>query len=380
MAGDSVIVMLDGVPFTGWKKVTVSQAFDKATGECSLTISPLPGNPLPADVGSTAQVILAGRPVITGHVHEVTGSHGWGEHDIELSIRDKTQDMIDSTVGPGVEFKPPIQLKQVLDGTLKKMGLSGIKVIDKANPEPYRKGGEVPVAAIDDTGFGYADQWAKKRQVVLNTDGEGNLVIDRNRKQRGPGALIKMFEDSPLNNVKKATYKNSDSGRHNKTDCHAQKSTNDLDYWESRPKGDEPAQSNPLSTKTGTATDSGIRPERKLHYRARQGIEGKTPEQAAKWRTNLARARNYTYEAEVSGFEMAPGQLWWPGFIVPVRDDHFLISDEMFIKEVTFTKDWDGGAVTQISLTAKDAYSEIDEAPKSRTGKAGLGTKPSGSF
>lgn len=380
MAGDSVIVMLDGVPFDGWKKVTVSQAFDKATGECSLTISPLPGNPLPADVGSTAQVILAGRPVITGHVHEVTGSHGWGEHDIELSIRDKTQDMIDSTVGPGVEFKPPIQLKQVLDGTLKKMGLSGIKVIDKANPEQFRKGGEVPVAAIDDTGFGYADQWARKRQVVLNTDGEGNLVIDRNRKQRGPGALIKMFEDSPLNNVKKATYKNSDAGRHNETDCHAQKSTNDLDYWETRPKGDEPAQSNPLATKTGKAVDSSIRPERKLHYRARQGIEGKTPEQAAKWRTNLARARNYTYEAEVAGFEMAPGQLWWPGFIIPVRDDHFLISDELFIKEVTFTKDWDGGAVTQISLTAKDAYSESDEAPKSRTGKAGLGTKPSGSF
>ncbi len=380
MAGDSVIVMLDGVPFDGWKKVTVSQAFDKATGECSLTISPLPDNPLPADVGSTAQVILAGRPVITGHVHEVTGSHGWGDHDIELSIRDKTQDMIDSTVGPGVEFKPPIQLKQVLEGTLQKMGLSGIKVIDKANPEQFRKGGEVPVAAIDDTGFGYADQWARKRQVVLNTDGEGNLVIDRNRKQRGPGALIKMFEDSPLNNVKKATYKNSDAGRHNETDCHAQKSTNDLDYWETRPKGDEPAQSNPLATKTGKAVDSSVRPERKLHYRARQGIEGKTPEQAAKWRTNLARARNYTYEAEVAGFEMAPGQLWWPGFIIPVRDDHFLISDELFIKEVTFTKDWDGGAVTQISLTAKDAYSESDEAPKSRTGKAGLGTKPSGSF
>lgn len=380
MAGDSVIVILDGVPFGGWKKVQITQSFDKATGEGSLTISPQPGNPLPADVGSTCQIILAGRPVLTGYVRSVQGTHGWGDHDIELTLRDKTSDMVESTVGPGLEFKPPVKLKQVAEKTLSHMGLSDIKVIDNVNPEQYRKGGEVPVAALDELGHSWLDRWAKQRQTVLNTDGKGNLVIDRNQKKRGSGGLYKLFEDSPINNVLKATYANSDHGRHNEVNCNAQKSTNDVDHWESRPKGDEPAQAEPLSTKKGTGRDSSVRPQLKLHYRGRNGIEGKTPQEAAKWRANLARARNYTYEAEVQGFEMSPGQLWWPGYIIPVRDDHFLISDELFIKEVVFEKDWSGGAKTSIHCTAKDAFSQTDEAPKSRTSKAGLGAKPSGSY
>lgn len=379
MANDSVIVILDGAPFDGWKKVVIKQSFDKVTGEGTLTISPQPGNPLPADVGSTAQVILAGVPVLTGYVVETSGSHGWSEHDIELTIRDKTNDLIESTVGPGLEFDPPVKLKQVLDGTLNKMGLSDIKVVDNVNPETFRQGGELPIATLDEYGHPWMDRWAKKRQVTLHPDGKGNLVIDRNQKKRGAGALIKTFEDSPLNNVKTAKYRNSEHGRHNEVNCAGQKSTNDP-YWETRPKGDEPAQANPLSENIGTAHDTSIRPQRKLHYRGRNGLEGKSPKDAAKWRANLARARNYTYEAEVQGFEMSPGQLWWPGFIIPVRDDHFRISDEMFIKEVEWQKDWDGGAITKVHCTAKDAFSDSDEAPKSRTGEPGLGAKKSGAY
>lgn len=373
MAGDSVNVILNGIPFAGWKKVKISQSFDKATGECSLTVSPQPGNPLPADVGSPASVILAGQPVITGYVNSTNASHDWGSHDIEFEIRDKTNDLIASTVGPGLEFKPPVKLKQVAEGTLKHMGLSDIKVIDKANPRQFEQGGELPIATLDQFGHDWLDGWARKRQVVLNTDGKGNLVIDRNQKRRGPGALIKMFEDSPLNNVEKAQYQNTDHGRHNEVNCAGQKSTNDP-YWESRPKGDEPAQSNPLSENVGKGMDDSVRPQRKLHYRARHGMQGESPKDAAKWRANLARARNYTYTAVVSGFEMAPGQLWWPGFVIPVRDDHFLLADELFIKSVDFEKDWSGGAKTTVHCTAGDAYSQSDSQGKSRTRKGGLGT------
>ncbi len=375
MAGESVIVMLGGAPFAGWKSVDITQSFDKASGDCTLVISEQPGVPMPAKLGDEAVVLLVGQPVITGYVHKISAKHDFGAHDITLTIRDKTQDFIDSTVGPGVEFKPPVKLKRVLEGTLGKMGLSDISVIDRVSPDEYRVGGEVPVAAIDDTGFGWADKWTRKRQVVLNTDGKGNLAIDRNQKRRGPGALIKMFEDSPLNNVLSAQYESGDFSRHNETNVAAQKSTNDVDHWESRPKSDAPAQANPLANKRGTAIDAGVRAARKLHIRARRGIEGKTPEDAAKWRSNLAHARNYTYSAKVQGFEMSPGTLWWPGYIIPVRDAHFEISDEMFIKEVKFHKDFDGGSITDISLTTKDAFSETEGGTGGgRSSKAGLGT------
>lgn len=374
MAGESVIVIAKGQAFSGWKQVTVTQDFDKSVGECTLVISEQPGNPLPLNLNDDVSVLLSGTPVITGYVYKIAGKHSFGDHDITLTIRDQTQSFVDSTVGPKVEFKPPVKLKKVLEDTLKKMSLSHIKVIDKANPEQYRQGGEVPVAAVSDTGHEWIDKWTSKRQVVLNTDGKGNLVIDRNQKRRGSGFLHKGPEDDPLNNVLEASFENSLEGRHNTTAVAGQKSTNDLDYWEGRPKGDQPAQANPLSKNWGIAQDTSVRADRKLHVRGMKGLEGKTPEQSAKWRANLARSRNLTYEATVQGFDMSPGQLWWPGFIIPVFDYHFLISTEMFIKTVEFTKDWQGGAKTRISLTVKDAFSESGASDdQSRTSQGGLG-------
>jgi len=379
MAGDGAIVMLNGRPFQGWLRFTVKQSFDKVTGDGMLEISDQPGNPLPADVGDTAQIILNGRPVLTGHVHEVDASHDDNSHPIRLTLRDKTQDMVDSTIGPGVEFKPPIKLKKVAEGTLKKMGLSSIKVIDNADPDEYRKGGEMPGGAIDKLGHNWLDEWAKKRQVVLTTDGKGNLVIDRNKKKRLGGYLYKSFEDDARNNVKSAKYKNSDFGRHNKHSCAGQKSQTDPD-WENHGKDHAPAQSDPLSRNVREAKDSSVRSERRLHYRGGIGIEGKSPEDAAKWRANLAKARKYTYEAEVAGFACQGGQLWWPGFVIPVFDAHFQISDELFIKEVEFSQDWGKGSVTKIHCTFGDAYSDKAEGGKSRTGKSGIGSKKSGTY
>lgn len=381
MARDDVIVLHNGAAYAGWKKVDVKQDFDKAVGECSLVISRQPGRPLPMKLGDDVSVLIAGQPVITGYVKEIDGGHSWSKHDINIKICDQTRFFVDSTIGPGIAFAPPVKLKTVLDGTLKKMGLSKIKVIDKASPDPYGHA-EVPVGAIDDTGFGWADKWTRKRQVVLNTDGKGNLVIDRNQMRRGPGMLHKGPEDDPLNNVKESTYRITDDGRHNKTACAAQKSTNDKDWWESKAKGEATAQADPLSTKWGQASDSAVRPERRLHYRARRGLEGQSPKKAARWRSNLARARGFQYTATVQGFDMSPGTLWWPGFIIPVFDYEWEISDELFISAVRFEKDWDGGAVTEITCTYKDAFSESEEAGKggARTGSSGLGNTGTGAY
>lgn len=379
MAGSRVDVILNGSPFSGWKKVSVTQTFDNATGTAKLTLSPQPGNPLPADVGDTAQVVLEGRPVITGHVHKVHASHDDKTHDIQIELRDKTQDLIESTTGPGLEFKPPVKLKKVAEDTLKKMGLSGIKVIDNASPDDYREYGEMPVGAIDQFGHDWLDSWAKKRQVVLTTDGKGNLVIDRNVMRALGGFLHKSFEDDPINNIQRASYENSDFGRYNKHSCAGQKSTTDPS-WEKQAKSYAPGQADPVSKNIREAVDSSVRPERRLYYRGEVGVEGDTPEKAAKWRSNLARARKYTFSATVAGFTCQSGDLWWPGFVIPVHDDHFLISDVMFIKEVEFHKEWGKGGTTVVKCTFKEAYSDKAEAGKSRTGKAGLGAKKTGSF
>jgi prophage tail gpP-like protein len=356
---DNAVVVINGQPFDGWTEFSIDQSFDEASGTATLTFTEQPENKFPIDVGFEAQIILAGQPAITGNVREVTTDHSWTDHTFQATIRDRTQDFVQSTIGPGNSYQPPVTLKQVLEGTLGKMGLSKIRVIDEVSPEPYGAG-EVVAGSIDDRGFLFGDAWAQKRQTVLNTDGSGNLVIARNQMQkRASASLTKMFEPGPANNILTAKYRTADLNRANETEANAQKSTNHTSHWETRPKGDPDAQAGPLATAKGKAIDAAIRKELKLHLRAQKGINGQSPERAARWISNVAKARDYEYTAVVQGFTMGPGgKLWWPGYLVPVVDQHCRISAELFIQKVRFTKSFKDGAKTEITCAPKEAFSE----------------------
>ncbi|MEQ8823848.1 MAG: hypothetical protein RIC14_05695 [Filomicrobium sp.] len=374
MARDTVIVLHNGSPYGGWKSVESTHSFEEAAGEAKLVISEQPGNPLPMKLGDDVVIIYGSTPVITGYVKGIDGSNDWGSHDINITVMDNTRFMIDSKLGPGVNHQSPISPKKLVEDTLSKMGLSKIGVVDKIGAPDFGPGEQI-TGAIDEGGHEFLDKWLNKRQLVMHPDGKGNVVLDRNQQRTGPGTLYRGREDSPQNNVLRSSYQITDEGRHNSANAAAQHSPNDKPYWEDRPKGDPPAQSGPLSTKWGEAIDEDVRPERKLYYRAERGLNDDSPKKAAVWRSNVARARGYSYAATVQGFEAAPGELWWPGVVIPVYDYAWEISELLFIKSVTFRKDWGGGSITEISCTYKDGYSNQEGgAPKSRTGSHGTGS------
>lgn len=377
------LVIVNGLPFTGWLDITAEQSFDKASGQATIKLSEQPGKPCPIKLGNTCQVLIDGRPVITGHVHEFSGEHDHDSHTMTVVVRDKTQDAIDSTVGPNIRMKSPITLKQIGERTLRAMGLGGIRVIDRLGVPPFRDG-EVVSPSIDDRGFQVLDQWAQKRQALWTTDGRGNLVIDRNRRQRAPGgvALVKRYEDSPFNNVLRASFRNSDLERHNAVSVNGQKSPNDRKHWEGKPKSERTAQADPLQKNWGTANDSEVRPQRRLHARGSKGLSGDSPKKAAKWRSSAARKKGFQYTATVQGVYGGARWLWWPGFLVPVIDEHFEIAGDLLIVDVKFKKSWQQGETTEVSLTLPDAYTTEPSGKKSsaRSGRYGTGSVKPGAY
>ena len=376
---NTVTVMINGAPFGFWTTASINIQFDTASNEATVSMSERPRDPLPVRLNDPAVVLIDGEPVVTGFVDDIDGDHGFQDHRINITIRDKTQDLIESTIGPKQEHKPPISLKKVCEKTIEQMELE-IAVKDFVNPSEFRPSEKV-AGQIDVFGHDHLKNWANKRQCVLNTDGKGNLQIDRNRKRLFAGALFKAFEDSPQNNILASRYRNSSKNRANTHKAAGQKSPTDR-HWEGRPKDDAPAQANPISTNVGEAKDTAMRPSRRIHYRGRQAIEGETPQKAAAWKANLARAHGVTYEARVQGFYGA-GQLWWPGYLVPVFDAHWELAATMFIKGVSFEKSFEGGSITVVSCTVEDAFTEnASEQPKSgeRGAQKGLGHSAPGRF
>lgn len=336
----SAVMVVNGFPFFGWKKISCSQAFDQASGHADITISPQPGEPLPVTLGDDVQLLFAAQPAMTGHVRDVGGDHDVKHHDIKLSIRDKTQDFVDSTIGPKLDIDTPVTLKQVAERTLKTMGLHGIKVIDKVGAAPFKQGEKVS-ADIDETGHGFVDKYAQARHAVQTTDGYGNLVLDQNKgDRRASGFLHFGLPDDPLNNVTKSSFHVTEEGRFNAHAVAGQKSPNDKNFWEGRPKGEPLGQARAMASRIGVAYDPSVRPERRKHSRGGKAMEGSSPKDAAKWKGNTGRAKGNEYVAVVAGFCQLSGKLWWPGLIVPVYDYWWQLEGDLFLKSVTFSKDW----------------------------------------
>jgi len=368
---DIITILVNGVPFEGWLVFKSHHSFDKAAGTLDLTIAPQPGKQLPIKIGDKIQAFVAGTSVLKGNVHDVEGNDDW-QHDVRIvHARDQTQDFIDSTCGPQKPVKPPAGLKDILTSHLGNMGLGHIPVIDNVNPEQFRDG-EVPVAWIDEFGHQFGDRLSRQRQVLLNTDGNGSLVIDRNQGKRGSGALFRAAPEDPrnaANNILKAHYKCGDLNRHNQHATNSQHSTNDTDYWEGKPKDYKPAQAGPLSKEYGVAYDDGVRPERRLHVRAKHSLRRGKTKDASKWRANVSKGRGFNYKCTVQGFEQAPGAIWWPGLIIPVYDYKYELDGEFLIKDVSFHRDWKGGSMTELTLTYPDAFSDKDGKGSAKTGR-----------
>lgn len=371
---NDIQILVNGVGLIGFLEYTSRHSFDKVSGTLDLKISPQPGSTMPIKLGDAIVAIVSGKPVLTGYVHEVDGDDDWSHDYRVIHARDKTQDFHDSTVGPQKPNRPPVTLQEVLQKTVKGMGLD-FQVIDKVSPDKFEKG-EVPSAEIDEFGHAFGDRLARQRQVLLNTDGRGNLVIDRNKGQAGPGMLFRGPPDHPLNNIKSAKYRNTDLNRHNQHAVNAQHSPNDKQHWESKPKGYKPAQAGPSSKEWGICNDDGVRPQRRRHHRAHQSLQRGKTKGAASWRSNTTKARGFQYVATVAGYEAAPGTPWWPGFVIPVYDYKYEISAELLIVDVEFHKNWGGGSTTKLTLTYKDGFSDkcgVTSAKDGRTSSLGSG-------
>jgi len=356
----SAIVLLNGQAFTGWTHFQITQAFDRATGDCTLRMSPQPGVPLPVKIGDVVQVICAKRPVLTGHVHRIWGEHDDKTHVIQAQIRDKTQDLIDSTIGPKLDVTPPTTMSAVASQTLSAMGLGSIKVIDRVGSAPFGLAEKVS-APINARGLEFLEKWAAKRHSVLTTDGLGNLVIDQNQGRRLAGAYIRCgLPDDPTNNVKKSQFGIDDFNRHNTTAVAGQKSSTDRG-WEKLGKGEPQGQGAALSSRYGVASDTSVRPERRRHMRGGEAHSGSSPKESAKWHQNSMRAKSNEYVCTVPGFTTSDGAtLWWPGNLVPVYDWAWNINADLLLKEVEFQKEAGAthGASTQLKFTLEDGFTD----------------------
>lgn len=344
-----------GDRYTQFISATVSLRMDSLSNTYHFDATSTGGRALPFTGGESCRVIVDGEAVLTGSIEIVEVDYTSDSHSISISGRDKTGDLLDSTLDSISDITPPITLKQLIETIIEKQGLD-IEVIDEVSPEPFNKAEDKFSPDPGKNAFSFLETYARKRQVLLESNGDGNIVIIRSTGTVSD-SVLRMVVGSNTNNVIQGNVSYDTTGRFN-----IYKFVSGLNALAINFSGKIPISS--LVSQKGQFIDDDVRKGRQLILVAEGAFSDTQNVDRAKWEANIRKARGRVYSAKVKGFRGSSGSLWNTNTLVSVVDDFAGINATMLINSVTYSLNLENGSTTTLGLVNRNAYSLSLQEPK----------------
>jgi len=394
---EGIVLKVNGNPYKNFISAIANRQMDAISGSYDFVATIDSFKNFPIKIQDKVVVEVNGTSVVTGFIEDVEPSYTSDSHQIRLSGRDRTTDVITSSIKKPVSFKegllrdiifkllnnngiPVKNIKSSEAGNVENQGFIGI--IDLAEPEKFNKN-DIQDAVVGENLFEVINKYCKKRQVLASTDGFANIVLTRASKKTLPIKLIhkditrlgNLIEDvsgttilTRQNNVLSGSARFSTEDRFNSYTVISQSNitggNNVL-----------PIPSSTIVSQSGIAIDEEIRKTRSLVISADTSNTSQTAEARAIWEANVRRARSQIYTCTVQGFSIKEGsdQIWEPNRLVQVEDDKTDIDSELLIRSVSYSFNSEGSK-TKMELITPDAFTleANQKALEARSNKFGL--------
>lgn len=352
-------VVVNGTLFTRAKSISVSRSIRSLSGWFDISSSADDLGRLPIRVNDSVQIVAGTSDVLlTGFVERLGVRQDAGAHEIRIGGRDITADLIDSTLRTKV-FNGPIGFQQLVTNVLREQGLSSIRVVNEAGQLKEISGSELVSGEIGESAFAFLERYARRVQVILTTNEDGNVLIMRAGAIESGVGLIRE-DNSPLTNVLASSVEVNVAGRFGSYACQGQLAPAGADF---------DGSTNEATAQSGTARDRNIRSTRFFEFEAETAMDSDACGDRAKLEGNVRRAKSLDYQATVQG---VPAQLKLNRRI-RVRDDFCNINDTLLITDVEHRFDL-GGTTTTVGCTYRDAFTleeelELATAARSEAGE-----------
>lgn len=258
--------------------------------------------------------------IITGKIENIDDRVDKGTYSLSITGRDKTGELIDSYMKPK-QYKQR-NFRNLIEAVLKDndfnfkiiQDVSLLKLIDK----------------IDDGGqdkiFDFLDTYAKKAQVLLFTDEDGDLVITREGSDL---AVNKITSDNIINSTLNTTSIES----YRFIDVYGSIKNN---FTNKRVEQKASIVNNLSNT------------NKRLIVKAQNNSSYKTLNLTANWYKNVKQAKGSKYECSVRGHSQS-GFLWKPNSVVNLIDNKKSINGIFLIQGVKYRSGADGD-ITDLSI------------------------------
>jgi len=352
-----ILVEINSVSYEGFSSINVTRSIEAISGSFSLNATISQGNSFPIKVGDKCRIVIDGTSVINGFVENISVSYSQDKHNINIQGRDRTADLIDSSVIDELTYEGSISLRRIIGQTLRNLSITDISVSDEIGNLEDFDDTEREAADIGENAFDFIERYARKRQALLTTDGEGNILITRSSNNPISTNLLNEIEGSN-NIIKNASVNYNYTERFNRYTISSQGNAS-IDIG---------AEISPdvLTDQQGESIDEEIRIGRQIVINAETSMSDATAADRALWERNIRSGRSRIYNVTVYGFMAEEdGLLWKPNFLVKIKDDFADIDAQMLIRSVTYSQSNDAGSTTTLEFVEKDTYTiqaKIDKA------------------
>jgi prophage tail gpP-like protein len=364
----------NGVTYDGFTSARTSVCMEDLSGEFSFSSVNIKNIFTPIKIGDKCKIYVNGKSVINGYVEKIDADYDVKSHNIFISGRDKTCDVIDSSVGDKITFSGGISLVEMTKQTLAKMNITGINVSTTVSMDPF-KSSELENSEVCETVHTFLLKYAKKRQVLMTTDGSGNIIFVRSSKNTIKTVLTSSYNSKST--ILNAAVKFDDTKRFYKYILNSQVNPSSL--------GDDPYElikAEKAYNVAAVAYDTDIRPSRTYNFQAETPHKEtatsplvtkwsdlkaysssaiKAAPDADKrtiWESNIRRARALTYTCSVYGFSPIddPNIIWRPNLLVNVIDEILNFTSQLLIRSVVYDYSLDEGSKTTLELVDKQTF------------------------
>lgn len=323
---------VDGTLYGGWQDIRIRRSIEQIAGTFELSVTERwsgQGTPRPIRPGAECQVLIDGKPVITGYVDDVNISYDANSHTVSVSGRDKTGDLVDCTA---IHFQfPNFTILDAAQRLCKPFGITVSADTDVGGKfSTYTKN-------IGDSVFAALDGAAKIRGVKLLSDGNSGLVIARAGTVRLPALL------ATGDNILACSASFSHKDRFSEYTVTSQQELDDSALFA---KG--------LLLKA-TSEDPIITRYRPLTVIADKLNDLKSTQERADYERNVRYAKSQQFQYSVQGWKYDEANLWPINSLVAVKDDFLGLDADLLITGVDLLLN-DSGTRTELTLMPREGF------------------------
>ena len=370
MAYEAFTLEVNGIQYQGLLSASATTSLEQLSGEFKCDVTMPQNGTFPIKRGNECRILIYGTPIITGFINKIDMHLDANSHTISVCGRDKTCDIIDNTLPPVVTFNTPISIIDLTKKVLNIYGITNINVSTDIEDLDIFNASEKVAAEVGESAFDFLEKYAKKRQVILSTDGNGNILYTR-AQAIIVSDFINVNQGINKGNVLSIDMSVDDSKRFYKYILSSQDKNGGTAVITNYNQLHDQPTSQAETYATATAIDDEIRNTRTHNFLSDTTyVDQKARQDRAEWEKNVRRANGFTYEISVQGFKNIKGEVWRPNMLLNINDTINDVYADLLILSTEFTLNLDGGTQTKLTLTTPDAFQVILQKKTKKDKKA----------